>query len=366
VALEASGARVHVRVADAGDAAAMGALHDEIVRSFPPLRGVVHAAGTLDDGPLIEQDPERFAGVLRGKAHGARILDALTRDRALDFFVLYSAAGTFLGSPGQGSYAAANAELDALAHARRAAGRPALSVSWGLWSGSGMATRLSAAGRERWRSRGLRWMVPKAGFLLLERLLREGAVHAVVAPIDWERFVATLPGGVDARFFASLAPAARRARDPLAQVDTSGAGSLALRWRDLPESDRRSAVIEDVREQARRLMGTPSTVRIDAAIPLKEAGLDSLMAVELRNALARSIGRALPATLLFDYPTLDAIAGYLVGTLELGSDDANRTRVRAATGLAAALRDEFAGMSDAEAEARLVAELDAAERRLHG
>ena len=148
---EALGASVLVRLADSGDAAQMRALFDEIV---------AHAAAAARHHPrrgharrwraAAAEPSDRFAGVLRGKAHGARILDALTRDIALDFFVLYSAAGTWLGPAGQAAYAAANAELDAIAHARRASGLPALSVAWGLWRDGGMASATAAAGHDAW------------------------------------------------------------------------------------------------------------------------------------------------------------------------------------------------------------------------
>ena len=130
---ERRGARIVVRAADVGELAPMRALFAEITRTMPPLRGVVHAAGALSDGVLLQQDWERWQSALTGKAHGARVLDELTRTLGLDFFVLYSAAGLLLGAAGQGPYAAANAELDAIAHARRSCGLPALSVAWGMW-----------------------------------------------------------------------------------------------------------------------------------------------------------------------------------------------------------------------------------------
>ena len=144
-ALRAAGADLSLHQADAADAGAMGVLLDQLDASGAPLRGIVHAAGCLDDGVLLQQSPERLARVRRGKAEGALVLDALTRGRALDFFVLCSAAGLLLGSAGQGPYAAANAELDALAARRRTEGRPALSVAWGLWGEGGMGTVTAAS-----------------------------------------------------------------------------------------------------------------------------------------------------------------------------------------------------------------------------
>ena len=347
---EALGATVQVRLADSGDATQMQALADEIARTMPALRGVVHAAGRLDDGILLQQDATRFAGVLRGKAHGARILDALTRDLPLDFFILYSAVGLLLGPAGQASYAAANAELDALAHARRAAGRPALSVAWSLWRDAGMAAAMAAQGHDTWSARGLGWIDAAPGFARLERLLREGATHAAVLPIDWARFLSRLPKGTDPSFFRRLSPtrpAVTGAADAAAPVAQSA------RWRALPESQRRTAVISHLREQALQVLGLAAATAIDPRTPLKELGLDSLMAVELRNLLTRSIGTALPATLLFDHPSLDAMANYLLRKLELIVIDA--TPASPAPSLE---RDAMAELSEDEAEAQLLAELD--------
>jgi hypothetical protein len=280
---------------------------------------------------------------LAGKAHGARALDLLTRDVPLDFFVLYSAAGTWLGPAGQASYAAANAELDAIAQSRRAEGRPALSVSWGLWRDGGMATSTAARGGDAWIRRGLGWITPALGFSRLERLLREGAVQATALPIDWNRFLTSLPDGLDRAFFARLAalpPAPRSAT-------ASSAAGAAARWRALPESQRRSAAQRHVVEETLAILGLAAGTAIDVQTPLREVGLDSLMAVELRNALARSIGEPLPATLLFDYPSIDALTAFLVRTLRLIGPEPVSSGDQAAV----------AGLTEAEAEAQLLAEL---------
>jgi acyl carrier protein len=298
---------------------------------------------------LLQQTPERLRAVLRGKAHGAHVLDALTRDRALDFFVLYSAAGTLLGPAGQVAYAAANAQLDAIAHARRAAGRPALSVDWGQWREGGMASQMRAGGHDVWSERGLGWITPAQGFARLERLLREGAVQTAVLPIDWARFVARLPAGADAAFFADVA--GRSSATATGPAATAPAVARAAQWRALPASQRKGVVQEHLAEQTRAMLGVAATTHIDAATPLKELGLDSLMAVELRNALARSIGESLPATLLFDHPSLAALTRYLMTQLKLVDD------TPALSVAPTAAQQQVAELSDAEAEAQLLAEL---------
>jgi NAD(P)-dependent dehydrogenase (short-subunit alcohol dehydrogenase family)/acyl carrier protein len=343
-ALEASGVAVHCFAADAAEPASVAAVLETIARDLPPLRGVVHAAGTTHDAALLNQSWADGTEVLRGKAHGAWLLHALTRDLALDFFILYSAAGLLLGAPGQGLYAAANAELDALAHYRRRMGLAAFSVAWGAWGGDGMAANLADRGNNTWQSRGLRWIEPERGFAALARLLVDGAAHGAVIPIDWRQFQARLSVGADRAFFAALtsqAPAAP-AGGP------SEARALPRRLLDLPFGLRRQSLIAELRERVLELLALDSGRPVALRTPLKDLGLDSLMAVELRNTLVRAGGVTLPATLLFDHPTLDALAAYLVDAWQLDEPAA-----------AAPAAPDIATLSDAEAEMLLERELSA-------
>ncbi|MGQ3004372.1 MAG: SDR family NAD(P)-dependent oxidoreductase, partial [Hydrogenophaga sp.] len=205
--LRASGATVNTFEADAADRERMASVLESLSRTMPPLRGVVHAAGALDDAVLLRQTWPRCQAVLRGKAHGAWVVHDLTRHLPLDLFVLYSAAGLWLGAAGQGAYPAANAELDALAHARHRQGLPALSVAWGAWAEVGMAAQSASSGHDAWAARGLGQITPATGFAALAQLLQEGTAHALVLPIDWTRFLAQLPAGADAGFFETLATA---------------------------------------------------------------------------------------------------------------------------------------------------------------
>ena len=351
--LERQGAAVHVRAADAGDADAMRRILDEIGGALPPLRGVVHAAGAVDDAVLARQSWERGRAVLRGKAGGAWVLHALTRGLPLDFFVMYSAAGLLLGAPGQGLYPAANAELDALAHARRRLGLPALSVAWGPWAEVGMAASLAAGGRDVWAERGLEKITPALGFGALERLVREGATHAAVMPIRWRTFLAGRPGA-DRAFFRGVAAA--EAPRPASPAPAGQRAGLVARLDALPSGHRRQALVTELADRARQVIGLDAAASIDPRVPLKELGLDSLMAVELRNTLTRVTGRPLPATLLFDHPTLDALAVHL-GRL-LGVEAAAAGEPGAGPPAARGARDAVARLSEEEAEALLVAELE--------
>jgi acyl carrier protein len=360
--LAQAGARVDVYSADAGDADAMAGVLTQIDQAgVPPLRGVFHAAGALEDGPLVRQTWDRCREVLRGKARGAFVLDALTRERPLDFFVLYSAAGLHLGAAGQGAYPAANAELDALAHERRRAGLPALSIGWGAWAGVGMLARLAAEGRDPWAGRGLLPVTPATAFPALERLLREGVAHALVMPIRWSDFLAHPVPGLDLAFFEAVAPKARSKAPAHAASGPGATAALAARLAPLAPTQRRPALVAEITARVVQVVGLEPGHPVDPRMPLRDVGLDSLMSVELRNVLSRAAGRALPATLVFDHPTVDALADHLLKLL-VGETVSPPPEAGAASRDERG-REEVARLSDAEAEAALLAELSEGETR---
>ena len=338
------GATVRVFQADVADRDRMQFVLDEIRRTLPPLRGVVHAAGTIGDAVLLNQHWSEAREILRGKADGAWVLHELTRDIALDLFVLYSAAGVVLGAAGQGLYPAANVELDVLARVRRGLGLPALSVAWGPWANEGMAADLAARGRDVWQDRGLGRIEPATGFAQLERLLADGATYGAVIPIRWAHFLAQLPAGADRDFFSAVTPVPRAAR--------SGDGAaIPEQLRKLPLGQRRQGLIAHLTEQALHLLGQDPATPVEPRVPLKDIGLDSLMSVELRNSLARSGGQSLPATLLFDYPSLDALASYLTRAWRLLADAPDKKET--VTAPQAVSAKPIAELSDLEAEALL-------------
>ncbi|MEE8526152.1 MAG: SDR family NAD(P)-dependent oxidoreductase [Thermoanaerobaculia bacterium] len=275
-----------------------------------PLRGVVHAAGVLDDGVLDNLDWERFAKVMAPKLAGAWNLHSSSRGQPLDFFVSFSSAASLLGSPGQGSYAAANAFLDALAHYRRSAGLPALAIDWGPWAENGMAQSRDRRTRARWRRRGMSPLQPRHGLAVLELLLRQETPQVAVLPVRWRRFVADLPASAEPPMLAEIV---RRAESR--EVPAASRAPLERRLREAPSADRRQLLEAFVHEQAARVLGLDSTKILEPKRPLKELGIDSLMAVELRNALAAGLGESLPTTLVFDYPTPKALIDFLLGRL---------------------------------------------------
>ncbi len=332
--LAAGGAEVTAAAVDVVDAAGLHAALDSLERDGGPVRGLVHAAGVLDDGPIGGQDWPRFAAVLAPKVLGAWHLHRWSQDRKLDFFTLFSSASALLGWPGQGGYAAANAFLDSLARHRQAAGLPAQSLGWGAWKDAGMAASLGAEQQERMRQRGMIPFAATAGMAALAAAA--GFDDAYLAPMLVD-FRALRGSGAARPFLAEVTSEAAAAG-----VQQPSAGSLREELLAAPRARRQALVAARVRAQALRTLGLPADFPLDARRGLRDVGLDSLMAVELRNALQQMAGTNLAATLLFDYPTVEDLArhlGELLARPEGGADVAAPPGSGAATGGAAELED---------------------------
>jgi len=336
-ALRVKGIDVHVACADVADADAMRALI--AAPDAPPLRGIIHAAGVAPDAALHASTQGKIAAARHGKVEGAKVLRALTRDLDLDFFILYSAAGVMLGAPGQAAYAAANAELDALAMQWRSEGVSAFSVAWGAWAESGMFAAMPERAQAAWTVRGLSTFGPSQAFSALDRLMDQDLAYGLVANVNWARFFANAPAGLALEPFKAFAP--KRAPALKTEIEMSEPARL----RSLPQAARREALELLIAERVRDLMSLPGDEVIGPQTPLRSAGLDSLMAVELRNGLAR-LGRVpLPVRLVFDHPTIAAIADKLIAVWDLGAPASTAPDA------------DLAGLSDTEAEALLEAEL---------
>ncbi|MGW4081232.1 SDR family NAD(P)-dependent oxidoreductase, partial [Streptomyces asiaticus] len=302
-----SGVRVTVAACDAADRDALADLLATLDADEAPLDAVVHTAGVLDDGVLDTLTPERADGVLRSKVDAALHLHELTRDRELSAFVLFSSFAGTLGGPGQGSYAAANAFLDALAHARRAQGLPATSVAWGAWSGGGL---VDEAVQARLRATGMPAMAPDLAIAALQRALDVADTHVAVADVEWDRLIAATPSLDGAAVLGEL-PDARRAQ---AAAPTTGEEDtpLAQRLAGLSPQEAEEALADLVSTEVAAALGYADTAAVEAGRAFRELGFDSLTAVDLRNRLNAATGLRLPVTLVFDYPTVTALARFLL------------------------------------------------------
>ncbi len=257
-----------------------------LLTRLPDLRGIVHAAGVVRDGLLATLSPADVAATLAAKVEGARHLDALTRERALDHFVLVSSTAGSLEAPGQAAYAGANAWLDRLAAARRAAGLPAQSIAFGPWAG-GMFAALPPAQRARLEAEGFRAMTPRRAASAFGQALASGAAHRLVM-------------------------------DRAAPAQAAEAADLRAILRDAPLADRAALLQDALARRVLATLGLPPDIALQPDRALRDLGLDSLLSVSLRNELAAALGIDLPSTLLFDHPTLAALAAHLLGALGLG------------------------------------------------
>jgi NAD(P)-dependent dehydrogenase (short-subunit alcohol dehydrogenase family)/acyl carrier protein len=303
--LESLGATVTIAACDVSQREALEALLDSIAAEHP-LTAVVHTAGALDDGVIGSLTAQRMDGVLTPKADAAWHLHELTEHMDLSMFVLFSSAAAAFGSPGQGSYAAANAFLDALAAHRQALGLSGSSMAWGLWEeASGMTGGLSEADRSRMTRAGMGSLSSGQGLELFDRAVSAGEALMLPAPLDLRALRAQARLGVLPALFGD------RVRVSPRRASEEGR-SLARRLATTPEAEREGVVLEIVRGQVATVLGHASAEAIDTQRTFKELGFDSLAAVELRNRLSAAAGLRLPATLVFDYPTPAALSRYLL------------------------------------------------------
>ncbi|MET9146159.1 type I polyketide synthase [Streptomyces sp. NPDC004042] len=317
--LAALGAEAVFAACDAADPAALTALVADIPARHP-LSAVIHAAGVLDDGVLDALDPARLAAVLRAKLTTARNLHEATAGLDLSAFVVFSSVMGVVGNAGQGNYAAANAAVDALVAARRAAGLPGTSVAWGAWAGPGMLADDVAA---RLRDSGMPVMEPETAVTAIGRALAEDDALVVVADVDWRRFTTAMGPRSAALLDGMPDPAVARpvpgaTAPPAARQGGGSADALRQRIAVLPgHEDRVRALTELVRTHAATVLRHPDVDAVQPGKAFSALGFDSLTAVELRNRLAAVTGLALPAAVLFDHPTPSALAGRLLADLDL-------------------------------------------------
>jgi amino acid adenylation domain-containing protein len=289
--------KITVYEADVADQKAMARALATLDADLPPLAGVFHLAGTAASGLLSELDPAQLNTLISGKVRGAAVLDSLTRHRPLDHFVLFSSIAGVMGAAGQGLYAAANAFLDGLAMQRRRSGLPALSLAWGPWDGEGMAA--SPEARTQIERAGLQTIAPEQALAALPLILGLG--------LGWsDPVLALVMGAVDAMPRPSTAPE----NADLAQMDAEA---------------RNHALMTLLAKTAADSLGLSEDAILPTDRDLFELGLDSLMALRLRNAAEQALGTSLPTTLVFEHPRLDDLHAKLLDLFQVPVDQAKTT-----------------------------------------
>jgi acyl transferase domain-containing protein/thioesterase domain-containing protein/D-arabinose 1-dehydrogenase-like Zn-dependent alcohol dehydrogenase/acyl carrier protein len=308
-------ANVLSRKCDVSSKTAVNKVFGALKRSGIIVKGVLHAAGVLDDATLETQDRAKFEKVYGAKVDGAWNLHDATQGMELDFFVLFSSISALLGSTAQANYSAANSALDGLANYRRSQGLAASSVQWGAWAEAGMAAEKDTL--KRLEARGMDGLSTELGLTAMSSLLTAGNSQAAVTavmPVRWPKFLEQF-GGSPPPFLAGMAAAA--AQDSAGGGGGAASGGLVAELQALPLAERTSTLSEVIVSLAAEVMGRAS-IAVDE--PLMDAGMDSLGAVEFRNALAAKMGgMSLPDTMMYDFPTIGGIAGYIAG--ELGDGD---------------------------------------------
>ncbi|MEO1297773.1 MAG: alpha/beta fold hydrolase, partial [Cyanobacteria bacterium J06636_16] len=304
--LRQAGVTVQVEAVDVAVVEEVTDLIQDIQAALPPLRGIIHAAGTLADGLLASQTWMQYQTVLRPKVEGAWNLHQATQNIKLDFFVLFSSAASLLGSPGQSNYAAANAFLDALAYTRRQQGRPAQTINWGPWQDTGLATQ-QAQTIQRLSSRGVQSFTPKEGVHLLETVLNHGRTlppQVGVVQVDWTALLSQLPLDPIPAFFEALAG------EEVQKTTSDWSATLT----ELTMVDRVQHLQRYLQAEITQVLGHAEAIVVDQN--LLDMGLDSLMVMDLLALCKRDLGITLYPREVFEHPTVEALSCYLAADLE--------------------------------------------------
>lgn len=319
--LESLGAVVHLAPVDVADEGQLAAFIEEFRReAWPPIRGVIHAAGVLQDQTVLQLNAASLAAVFRAKVLGGWLLHRLLGDTPLDFFLLFSSAASLLGSAGQANYAAANAFLDALAHHRRAAGKPALSINWGPWAEVGIAAQGDR--QEHLARQGFDTLRPEEGLEILGGLIRRSPVQVGILPVDWDRLFDSFPAYYSSLLSSEMTREASEAASPQGRQGEARKAVEAI-WEAAP-AERLPKLEALLREQVARVVGI-SPSRLDSRRPLNDLGIDSLMAAELKTRVERELGIAVSIVQLLENPSLVDFAAALLGQIELSSDGGLRS-----------------------------------------
>jgi NAD(P)-dependent dehydrogenase (short-subunit alcohol dehydrogenase family)/acyl carrier protein len=311
-----TGAEITIAKADVGQPDQLARVLAEIEQTMPPLKGVIHAAGVLDDGILRQMTRDRFRSALAPKVAGAWNLHTQTLNACLDFFVLFSSAAALIGSPGQANYSAGNAFLDGLAHYRRAQSLPALSINWGPWTKVGMAARPDRG--ERLALRGVEGIIPEQGIAAMELLLGQDSVQFAVMPFDCAQWARFYPSTANSSLYACLTrDETPLSKDELRQAEADSVKSILA----APQSERESLMQSYLGRQITKVLGlsvsnaAERNARLNVNQPLNRLGMDSLMALEIKNLIEKDLNATVPMSSLLGGSSLADLTKLVLGQL---------------------------------------------------
>ncbi|MDE5116519.1 MAG: alpha/beta fold hydrolase, partial [Trichodesmium sp. St2_bin2_1] len=310
--LEETGCQVRVLLGDVSVEADIGRILEQIQTSMPTLKGIIHAAGVVDDGTIQQMNWERFAKVMSPKLIGTWHLHTLTKNLPLDFFVCFSSIASMLGSPGQGNYAAANAFMDALASYRCSQGLSGLAINWGAWASEGMAARLAVEHQNRIENSGINEIAPKEGMSALELLLQTHSKQQVaVFPVDWS----VLAKKSSLENSSSLLLELLQQETTPKKTDTQ----ILEKWKAAPTTERQEILRSYIQSLVATTMGIKSS-KIPTDANFMELGMDSLMSIEVVNQLSRDLNLVIYPREFYERPTINSLTQYLSDELNNNND----------------------------------------------
>ncbi|RQH10613.1 MgcH [Okeania hirsuta] len=302
--LEQTGCQVKVWLGDIAIEEDIAKILEKIQTSMPKLKGIIHAAGVLDDGTIQQMNWERFAKVMSPKVIGTWHLHKLTQNLPLDFFICFSSMVSLIGSPGQGNYAAANAFMDGLAGYRRSRGLSGLAINWGAWASGGMAARLAVEHQNRIQNSGIGEIAPKEGMYSLDLLLGNQSARSQVGviPVEWSVLAEHWSGITKSSLLQELLQKEKLADNDTLQQKVKV--EILAKLETALEEERQEILTEHIRGEVVQVLGLSSSQLPEMNLGFMEMGMDSLMAVELKNRLQNQLGTNLPETIAMEYPTI--------------------------------------------------------------
>ncbi|MCA0456387.1 MAG: type I polyketide synthase [Chloroflexi bacterium] len=305
--LRQKGIEIVIAQGDVSQMDDLARMFDDIQHHMPPLRGIIHSAGSIDDGMLNQQTWSRFERILAPKIQGSWNLHTLTKSTALDFFIMFSSVASVMGSAGQGNYAAANAFMDTLAAHRRSQGLPGLSINWGAWSEVGMASAMDTQQQQRLIDQGLNFISPEQGLSTLEQLLDSKRSQIVVMPVNWQKLMSQ---------FREVPPLLSAFEQLATEKGATVSKEIFINeLRQTEAEQRQPTLLGFVREQVVKVLGLNATQIPDDNQELIQIGMDSLMAVELSNRFRTHFERPFATTLAFEQSNITALSNYLYETV---------------------------------------------------